>query len=134
MVHGTEPEADHLREGDMRSILIMAATIVVAACSINARNRGTEGAEEDPSTAAQGQAQQPQLPQGPMPAGSPQQPGPGPNGGGGACSSTRNVEECGACCEQSQPKATQFYYGVLTACFCKTPGVCKAQCASTICG
>ena len=112
----------------MRSIVFTAA-LIIAACSVNARNRGTgseapeEAQQQQPSTPPpqQGPPMQPGAPNGPQPA------------AGGACGNTRNVAECGGCCEQANPKGASFYYANLDTCFCRTPGVCKSACSSTVC-
>jgi hypothetical protein len=51
----------------------------------------------------------------------------------GPCADKATIETCEVCCEEKQPKGTDFFYQKLDECFCQTPGACKTQCAATIC-
>jgi hypothetical protein len=113
--------------------IITASAVLITACSSTTR---TIEIEEDPNDGTAGTPRgtgSPAPSQGPQPGGGVGKAGPtGPTGG--SCGTTANVLECSMCCEQSLPQATGFYYAALTSCFCRTPGPCKTQCASTICG
>jgi hypothetical protein len=51
----------------------------------------------------------------------------------GPCGDKPTIQTCEVCCEEKQPKGTDFFYQQLDNCFCQTPGACKTQCAATIC-
>ena len=121
------------------SITTTSAALLIAACSAPSPSgipQDRDGTE--PGGSSKKDAGKPGSNNGNTNNGTPNQTPPATNDGGaptatGPCGDKTTLPTCEACCEEKQPKGTEYFYQQLDTCFCQTPGPCKTQCAATIC-